>query len=300
MIGAFAGAMVVLALSVAFSWPVKVTMNAATPEEQQAAAAAAAFDSPTGTCLFWTTGNDMHKVDCVEPHLFEVTSNVDISADYPSSAPPPDLDTFRRLQQEKCTPSVVEYLGGKLDPFGKYSVGALKPRDEQWRGGDRKLRCGVQRAAPSGALVSTTGLAGEQDQSNVYDAGTCLALVEQAVGDPVDCVRAHAYEIVGAVDLGGPFPDEFPAEEKQQNKLAELCAPVVTQYTKNTDLKARKLTLTWDTLKEESWAAGSRLVDCKVGTRLADGSGLSPVSGSVKDIGLTEHPPETTTSKPGG
>jgi hypothetical protein len=63
------------------------------------------------------------------------------------------------------------------------------------------------------------------------------------------------------------------------------------------------LTISWDTLQEASWAAGSRLVNCKVGALLPDGSGLAPVTGSVRAAPPVPAVPVTTTpppSTPGG
>lgn len=295
MAGAFIGALVLLALSMVFSWPVAVGGATSTAADD----AARAFDSPAGTCLDWPAENPraMRRLDCAQPHVFEVTGNVEISADYPSSAPPPDEKRWQEIAAEKCTPGVTEYLGGKLDPFGRYTVSALKPTDEQWRSGDRKLRCGIHRVTPLGTRLRTKGSAHGQDQSNVYDVGTCFGLNDKEPADPIDCSRAHAFEIVGNADLSAAFPAEFPNLDAQKAKLAELCGQLVGSYTGGLDLASKKLTLTWDTLQEQSWAAGSHKVDCKVGALLDDGTGLAPVTGTVRGQGLPQPPPPST---PGG
>ena len=64
-------------------------------------------------------------------------------------------------------------------------------------------------------------------------------------------------------------------------KTVDLCPPIAAKYTGNKDLAALTLSLYSDTLKPESWAAGSRKVDCKVGALEADGT-LRPVRGSVR------------------
>jgi hypothetical protein len=300
MAGAFVGALVVMGLSVFLSWPVKVGTNTTSPDDP-AANLAAAFEAPTGSCLTWKPdGSDMRKISCDEPHLFEVTGDVDIAADHGPGEPSPSVETWREIAKEKCTGGAAEYLGGKMDPFGKFSVGALKPSDEQWRGGDRKLRCGLQRAGPSGkVLVPTVGVAAKQDQSDVYDPGTCLALDDKTVGDPIDCSSQHAYEIVGVIDLGKTFPDSVPIEEQQQTALLERCPKAAADYSGGTNLAEKKLILTWDTRKAESWQAGSKLTQCKVGATLPDNSGLAPVTNSIKGLGTpqTKIPPN---SPPGG
>lgn len=292
MAGAFVGALAVLSMSMVFSWPVTVKGAADTAAEE----AAAAFDSPSGTCLDWPNDapQNMRRVPCDTPHTFEVTSNVEIGGDYGANSPPPDEQGWPQIVTDRCTDVGAKYLGGKLDPNGKYTVGALKPSAEQWRDGDRKLRCGVQRVTPSGKrLLSTTGTAAKQDQSNVHDPGTCFALVNKKdVGDPVDCSTAHSYEVVANIDLTATFPGAYPAETQQLEKLVDLCSPVAAKYTGNKDLAALGLSLYSDALKAESWDAGSRRVNCKVGA-LEPGGTLRPVQGSVR-----AQPATTATASP--
>nr|WP_232328031.1 septum formation family protein [Kibdelosporangium sp. MJ126-NF4] len=298
MAGAFVGALLVLTMSMVFKWPGAGRSSAS---DNTAANLAAAFEAPAGSCLTWKPdGSDMKPIDCEQPHLFEVTGDVDISGEYNASAPTPNEDAWREIAKQKCTTGATTYLGGKLDPFGKYSVGALKPSEEQWRDGDRKLRCGLQRAAPSGkALVATTKSAKNQDQSDVYDPGTCLALVDKNVGDPVPCDKEHAYEIVGVIDLSVTFKDAYPSEEQQQTALLDQCPKLAGEYSGNLNLADKKLLLTWDTRKQESWDAGSHRAVCKVGAPLEDKSGLAPISGSIKGVGApTDTPPPSNSGTP--
>jgi hypothetical protein len=281
MAGAFIGALAVLSMSVLFSWPVSVNGSADTAADE----AAKAFDSPSGTCLDWPhdAPQNMRRVPCSQPHTFEVASNVEIGGEYSKVSPPPPEQDWQQIVTDRCTTVGDDYLGKPLDPFGKFTVGALKPTSEQWRNGDRKLRCGLQRVSPSGKrLLTTTGAAAKQDQSNVHEPGTCFALVDGDVGDPVDCAGVHAYEVVGIVDLSKTFdPKAYPPEATQLNKLVDLCPPVAKTYTGNADLKKLQLSLYPDTLKKESWAAGSHLVNCKVGAREPNGA-LRAVRGSVQ------------------
>lgn len=301
MVGGFLGALVVLGSSMVTGWPVNVTASAG---DEAAANLAAAFEAPPGSCLTWQPdGSEMRQTECDAPHLFEVTGDIDIAAEYDDAAPAPTDEAWRDIAKQKCTDGAADYLGGKLDPFGKYSVGALKPSAEQWGDGDRKLRCGLQRAAPSGkTLVPTTGSAKNQNQSDVYDPGTCLALVDKNFGDPIDCTKAHAYEIVGVVDLSQTFKDGgFPLDEQQQTAMLDQCPKLAAEYSGNLNLDEKKLKLTWDTRKQESWDAGSHLAVCKVGAPLSDNSGLAPVTGSIRTAGgpaSASSPPPAST--PGG
>jgi hypothetical protein len=302
MVGAFIGALILLSMSMLLSWPVSVR-GAQSSAEEEATEALEALDSPVGTCLDWPADatRTMRRVDCALPHMFEVTSLVDITGDYGPDAPAPDQQGWQDIATRRCTEGTTTYLGGNLDPNGKYTVGALKPTDEQWRDGDRKLRCGLEHVTVMGTLTKTTGTARGQDQSNVHEAGTCFGLANNAPVDPVDCSTAHSYEVVGNVDLGPVFPAEAPNPTQQGEKLAELCAQVASQYTGGVDLAAKKLSLYWDTLTPESWAAGSHRVNCKVGAKLEDGAGLAPVTGSVRGIGAPLPPvPPPPTATTGG
>jgi hypothetical protein len=292
MVGAFVGAVVLLGSSVVAGWPILPGRAAQDPATVVASA------SP-GTCLTWTRpdAGNLSAVDCARPHLFEVTGSADISGTYPPGSPFPDQQAWQQAAQTSCTTGATNYLG-KLDPHGKYTVGALKPTSSQWASGDRSLRCGLQRSTPSGQLLSTSGSARGADQSDVYPAGTCLALVKKAAGGPVSCDRQHSYEIVGTVSLRGQFPDTYPPVGQQQNALGTLCQPVAANYTGNANLNQYKLSVTWDTITQQSWDAGSYQVNCKIGALLPDGSGLSSVVNSLRGIGGGSA--TTSTSTPGG
>lgn len=296
MVGAFVGAVLLLGFSAIAGWPIMLSRAAEDPATLAASAA-------PGTCLTWTRADagDLARVDCGQAHLFEVTGGADVTVQYPAGAPFPDEAAWQKAASASCTASVTSYLG-KLDPMGRYVVGALKPTSAQWNSGDRALRCGVQRSTPSGQLIPTTGTARGADQSNVYATGTCLALVSKAAGGPVPCGNTHSYEIVGTVDLRGQFPDGYPQDADQQTALGKLCQPLVAAYTANANLGNYQLTATWDTVSQPSWNAGSYEVNCKIGAMLPDGSGLGPVTNSVKGIGKGNPlaTPTSSTAPPSG
>ena len=164
--------------------------------------------SQPGTCLNWSRPDaaDAAVVDCGQTHLFEQAGSVRIT-DQPAL---PDDQQWRQLVKERCDPIVTGYLKGKLDPDGRYRIGALKPSAAKWSEGDRELRCGLQRSSQSGALFPMSGKVAESDQSDVQQPGTCLAIDGRGVGDPTDCGRAHAVETVGVVDLGAEVGRRVP------------------------------------------------------------------------------------------
>jgi hypothetical protein len=284
MAGAFVGALLALALSVMFSWGANVQGGAGAGAGHLSQTAVEAFQSPPHTCLSWgqPDGSDAHRVDCAQPHLFEVTSLADLSAEYPPGAPVPSLDLWQQISQARCTDAVEPYLGRPLDPYGRLMVSVLRPTSAQWADGDRQLRCGLQWAGPGGALQPTVGAAQDQNQSNVWDPGTCLALIGKAVGDPISCTQPHSYEIIATLDLKTKFTGGYPSQNDQKTWLDTTCAKAAADYTSGSDLSAKGLILTWDVREQESWDAGSTLVNCKVGAKLPDDSGLASVAGSVK------------------
>ncbi|WP_158888502.1 septum formation family protein [Amycolatopsis anabasis] len=284
MVGVFVGAILALSLSVTFSWGNDAKGGAGGGRAEMSEQAQAAFHSPPGSCLTWTQpdASDIRTVPCAEKHLFEVTGVVDIADQFPPGAPSPDVAKWREIAQARCSDGAKTYLGKPLDPYGKLTVSALRPADEEWNDGARELRCVLQWAGPGGGLQPLTGPAKDQKQANIWEPGTCLALVGKTVGDPVDCTQPHAYEIVGELDLKTKFTNGYPKQDDQKAWLDTECFKAVQEYTGGDDFSAQKLILTWDVREQESWDAGSTQVNCKVGAKLPDGSGLSPVTGSIK------------------
>lgn len=282
--GVFAGALIALTSTVVFSGAGGFAGGTGGGAGKLSAAAEEAFHSPPGSCLAWNNpdASDAHKVACTQEHLFEVTGVVDIGPQYPEGAPAPSLEQWQQIAQQKCTADVKPYLGHNLDPYGKLTTNLLRPTAAQWDDGDRQLRCGLQWAGPAGKLQPLTVPAKEQDQSLVWEPGTCLALVGKGVGDPVDCTQPHSYEMVATVDLKTKFKDGYPSQDDQKAFLDTECTKAATDYTGGSDLGAKHLILTWDLREQESWDAGSSKVDCKVAALLPDNSGLQAVTGSIK------------------
>ncbi|MFC5054375.1 septum formation family protein [Saccharothrix xinjiangensis] len=294
MLGASAGAFTLLVLSTFTSWPAgegTSLQGGTTPVNPVLVAQA-------GECLNWTKKDlsDIAKVDCSAQHLFEVTGVADISAAHGPQAPFPDDAQWQEISQEYCSRESLEYLGGEFDPFGKYTVGPLNAGSRLWAEGDRTVRCGLQVAGPAGGLLPAYGTARAQDQSDVYDPGVCLGITEaRSVGDPVECAKPHTFEIVGVVELP---PGDYPPPEQQEQVLSTECDRIAREYTGDADLRARDLLVSWDTRAPESWAAGSRLANCKVGAVPQDNL-LVAWEGSVRNPDapplITSNPPQTTT-----
>ena len=240
--------------------------------------------APAHTCLIWQKPEavDARAVSCSQPHLFEVTGTLDL-VDFGAQSAFPDLVRWQQLVTERCTQRTTQTLAGHFDPFGRFTMGAIKPSEAGWRDGDRTMRCGVQSVGRTGMLFPTTGSVLQQDQSNVHPPGICLGNDGKAVGDPVDCAGPHAVEMVGVVDLKGSFPQGYPEEAAQDRVLNPECTRLAKEFAGGSAVVANKgLTLFWETLRPESWQAGSTRVDCRLGAFLPDRSGFAPVTGSVK------------------
>lgn len=307
LIGAAVAALVVLTIGALLNWPVggEGPGVGASGKRGAAPVPAAVAAAHPGTCLDWRAPDaaDIHPVSCDQPHLFEVTGKVDLSPDFTRTALFPDTDQWEQLKQQHCTQVSSQYLSGRLDPHGRFSVGAFTPSQQAWRAGDRTLHCGLQQPGPSGRLYRFTGMVADLDQSDTYPVGHCLGISGQAVTDPVqDCSQRHAVEITGLVNLGEAFRD-FPSPTDQDDFLATRCAQLTAQYAGSPTATADQgLIAYWDTLSMQSWDAGSRQVNCKVSAQLPDGSGLAPVSGSIKSVVRVEHtpaPPDAAPPAPG-
>lgn len=301
MAGAFLGALVALALSVTFSWGAGTNGGVGGGSGKLSQVAKEAFSSPPGSCLTWDNpdATDARKVDCAQPHLFEVTSIVDVGAQFPAGAATPSLEQWQQIARTRCAADVRTYLGRPLDPNGRLTPNLLRPTASQWSDGDRQLRCGLEWAGSGGKLLPTIGPAKDQDQSAVWEPGTCLALLGKGVGDPIDCARPHSYEIIAKLDLKTKFTSGYPSQNDQKAWLDTECTKAAIAYTGGADLTAKQLILGWDLREQESWDAGSTKVNCKVAAKLPDGTGLQAVTGSVQAGatpagGPTNTPPPST------
>src|SRR5581483_1726998 len=168
-----------------------------------------------GDCVTWdqdVEGSETRAtriVSCDKPHLIEMTGRwvMPILKSYPT-----DEEWDRLLADGDCGKQAAVYLGGEIDPYGRFDVGAIRPTFRGWAGGDREVWCGVQltradlRTDPN-VLGSFTGKVQSQPQGFVSPAGACLA------GDPatrsttgqVHCTDPHIYEVVGDIDAGAAF-----------------------------------------------------------------------------------------------
>lgn len=292
--GAVAAALITMSVSDGFSPPERIASHSIAGPATNGTVTGKNFGSAeTGECLQWTPTDDpetdrqdLTAVSCAEPHRFEVAKDVDMTA-YPGMefAPGsvyPNGQRFGQLREEHCVDVVTSYLGAKFDPKGKFSIGLMFPSQSGWAAGERTLRCGIQQSSNTGIPQEMTGSVLDQDQSNVWQAGTCVGINQNVPADPVDCSQPHAYEVASVIDLRQRFPTGIPNEGDQDSFLEQTCADAVTGYLgSDTALRDKTLTLFWNTIDVTSWLAGSRQVSCSIGKELDQG-GFAAIAGSAK------------------
>lgn len=289
-IGAVGAAAVTIGVSGGFDR----SENLPAPTAAGSSAGTVSFDSSdAGDCLQWTPTDDpdtdrqdLAEVSCAEPHRFEVARTVNLAtfpvAEFATGSPYPDASRFAALRDEQCVAAVQDYTGGRFDPTGRYSVGLMFPSQAGWANGERSIRCGIQQTGATSALQEMVGRVADQDQSTVWDAGTCVGVESGVPTDPVDCGTAHAFEVVSVVDLGAQFPGGLPSVDDQDRYLEPTCTQAAEAYLGGPDvLRDKTLTLFWDNVDASSWMAGSRRVSCSVGKEVESG-GFAAIVGSAK------------------
>ncbi|BCN81523.1 hypothetical protein RE0356_01640 [Prescottella equi] len=308
-IGAVLAAIATIFLAGGFDRGEKLPAHTSTvgPQPTGAVAGDAFGSATTGDCLTWSEADasDLEQVDCAQPHQFEVATDIDLSL-YPGiefgpGAKFPGVLRFSELRDEQCAPAVNTYLNGRFDPKGKFSVGLINPGEAGWSAGERTIRCGLQFSGVTGTLLPFQGLVEQQDQSKVWETGTCVGINQNVPSDPVDCAQPHAFEVVGVIDLASQFPGGMPSVEDQDRFLEKACTDASTGYLGSPDvLRDKTLTLFWDNLDLDSWLVGSRKINCSIGQEV-DGTGFATIVGSAKgDILINGQAPVPPPAAPDG
>lgn len=276
-------------------------------DEQQNQAAEAFTQADTGSCVTWTPGDngsnkDFSTVDCAQKHRFEVSVREDLSqfptSEFGEDAPLPDLAHQEKLTSQLCVGPTISYLNGKLDPEGRYTISPILPPASAWKDGDRTMLCGVMVQDAQGRSVETTGNAAEQDQSSALAADACV----RADGEntmQVPCEEDHSWQVTSVVNLNDKFPDAWPTIDQQNEFLNGACTEAARNYLGGDDaLYKSTLTPFWTTLKQQSWDAGSRNVNCAL-TFGHPGGGFAQIKGDVR-LGFTidGNPPEAREDRP--
>ncbi|WP_045878693.1 septum formation family protein [Pseudofrankia sp. DC12] len=293
------GTVLVLALGTAYLVFGGVLRHPATRKPEPTAAAATALAaSPTsdpggspglaardyrrGHCYRWddaATYTEVDEVTCDSAHLFESAADdtVSLAAELPLGAGYPAEDQWTDIVTRRCRQTVEQFLGYPLDPHGRFYLGSIRPTDEGWQTGDRKLVCGLNGyspgvPAPAGQLDLFSGKAEGADQSWVYPAGTCLSSADGTGQDTeaVSCAAPHQYVAIGNVHLSDPPGAAPPADASFTRQAEQRCAAVARGALGGSFRETPTVRLGWYTIAPESWRAGTRGFTCTV--RYTDGS----------------------------
>lgn len=245
-----------------------------------------------GSCLNWTvsqTGeiSDFEPARCSDTHRFEISLRTNLGL-YPSkefgpTAQLPTVQRQRELRAELCERPTLNYLQGKYDPEGKFSIAPILPSPSAWENGDRTMLCGLQVTDNNGSPVVTKGAAGEVDQAVVYQPGQCVSYANPSRPAVVDCNEPHAMEATQVVDLTQHFPKGIPSIAQQDDVLKKVCTQAAFDYMGSEEqLYQSTLTPFWTTLEPRRWNLGSRSVNCGL-IAPTDSDTFSALAGFAKE-----------------
>lgn len=229
-----------------------------------------------GHCYRWDATTDFAHVDdvtCDGPHLFEAVADqaITIVAEFPLGASYPPEDQWDEIDKRYCQQPVEKFLGYPVDPYGRFSVGAIRPTQDGWQTADRDVHCGLYGHTP-GTPPSTgqddlfSGKVEGADQSWVYPVGTCLFSSPGSDQDDtvVPCTEPHQYVAVGNPRLSDT-PDGTPPSAASFNQQAEQrCRAVARGALGASFQETSTVRLGWYVIRPESWRAGTRAFTCTV------------------------------------
>ena len=237
--------------------------------------------------------------DCKDQHRFEVAEAIDMrtfpGTEYGPDAAPPTDARIRQISQEQCQAAARQYLGERYDPNGRFSVSLVWSGDKAWRqAGERRMLCGLQLAGPDNRQLAFAGKVADVDQSKVWPAGTCLGIdpaTNQPTDVPIDCVKPHAMEVTGAVNLGQQFPGPVPPDGDQDQFVKDTCTKMTDAYLAPVELRKTTLTLIYSTVSLPSWTAGSKQVSCSIGATLGNGGWSTLLNSAKGPLVINGQPP---------
>jgi hypothetical protein len=220
-----------------------------------------------GDCVTYdqTPGREaetMKVVSCALPHLLEVSGGLDLGDRFDHY---PTKDEWGAVLDHECGQSVAALLGAPRDPAGRFIPSAVFATKEGWERGDHTAWCGVieapQAPPPSdGHREPFTGKAEGVPQARLVPVGSCWRNNDASA---VPCTEPHDYEVSGRVDLSGRTrPPPEVTDNAAWNKIVGAdCQRLARKYVAHGFAPKR---VGWSPISKESWAAGSRIVECTV------------------------------------
>jgi hypothetical protein len=225
-----------------------------------------------GDCVIWDQRKggpdtrDTRVVPCDQPHLIEITGR-SAAPDEPSY--PTDSEWDRLIGSGDCGRQAAEYVGGELDPYGRFHVGAIRPSLQGWDQGDREMWCGlesVSQAANHDPDVSDpfTGTVHSQPQALLWPTRSCVAgqAATGALDGTVPCTDPHLYEIAGTLDASRLATVPPPDSPLWDTRLGTNCYNVA-RAAFGGRLPAGVQSAVFP-IDPASWRAGRRTTECAV------------------------------------
>ena len=110
-----------------------------------------------GQCLVTDEANNLHNVDCGEPHHIEVTEKVDLAPVFPDRSP--SADDQNKYLGDVCAKAAENYLGSEENLYQTtlQIYWGTSPY-QAWDGGSRSVNCGLI-SAKGDHFASVTGSA---------------------------------------------------------------------------------------------------------------------------------------------
>ncbi|MFT3901413.1 MAG: septum formation family protein [Gordonia sp. (in: high G+C Gram-positive bacteria)] len=235
--------------------------------------------SAPGDCLEWPDGKPgtPTKVDCGEPHKFEVAAAVDgkvlPGGEFSADAKWPGPERFAALRVEHCPVLVSSYLNGRYDPQGRFVPNLMFPSEAQWDHGQRDLRCGLVQQGTGGHEIDIVGKVADLDQSPEWPPGTCIGIDVRSRQPtfPVNCAEPHAFQTTGIIDMSARFGNRtsgkpWPGVDAQNKFLTPICPVQAHRFmVGKRNFDKTTLNIQWSTVSEIGWLAGSRKAVCYMG-----------------------------------
>ena len=216
------------------------------------------------------------KVECSEPHRFEVAAAVDGRIVPVASSPGCEVARAGEVLRHplRAVPGPGRGLSRwPLRPAGPLRAQPHLPVGGPVETGSARHALRSDRAGVGGTEMEVVGRVAELDQSQQWQPGTCIGIdpVTHQPTFPVNCAEPHAFQTTGLIDMSARFGARtsgkpWPGIEEQNKFLTPIC-PVQAHRFMGGKNKFDKTTLNiqWSTVSEIGWLAGSRKAVCYMG-----------------------------------
>ncbi|CAI7978424.1 Septum_form domain-containing protein [Frankia sp. Hr75.2] len=238
-------------------------------------------DYQPGRCYSWQQHVDStstQDVPCAGVHYFEAVGDTRIRPDHPSDGAYPTPEEWDAVTDKHCLPMIEKYLGGPLDPAGRFSAGLIRPQKPGWEIGQRTITCGITAGMTEfdpPAFRPFEGSARGADQSMTHTAGSCFRRAGDDGLVEAPCELPHHAQSVGAVSAPETPDGAAPSDTWLNEKLGPRCGDLAAPYLEIGRFDGALVEPQWNLIAPESWRAGSRRTTCFIG--FADEAG-SPMT----------------------